>query len=274
MGKRKKRKGKGGGNWFRSLFDGIKALLGALWRMLPVLLALGILAAGLFGLWNILKQDGRLSVQKILIQPAGALGDDVYGRLSSKYLGKSLFLLKLPAIAEELQADPLIKSAGVYRDFPSTLKIVIEKRVPVFRVRSEESGAYYSLSDDAVVLGGALPDDLRLMAIEILQEKVGKLRAGKKIDVRGFSGAVQFLNEFRRHPVLREERIEGFTLDSFGGLAFHYEEGPEVRMGRFPSEKIQTLVNALPILHGPDHEGIEYINLEFDEVIVKKKDAE
>jgi cell division protein FtsQ len=123
-------------------------------RAIPIaILILVIVAAGLF-LW--LRSSSVFAVKIITATATEHVGKDEIAQAASPALGVSLLRVSTGAIEDALGALPYVRSADVYRDFPSTLEIRVREYEPMARVQASP-GDLWLVSDDGRVLEKVTP---------------------------------------------------------------------------------------------------------------------
>jgi len=78
-------------------------------------------------------------VQRILFHTDGVLPDGWLGGVLRLKPGTRMMEVDIHAVKAALEAEGQVKSARVERVFPDSLKIVVEERVPVFRIRAAKA---------------------------------------------------------------------------------------------------------------------------------------
>ena len=96
-------------------------------------------------------------------------------------------------------------------------------------------------------------------------------RRGTVFVHRGFQEAIAFLLAFQEHAMARYETVTTIRLDSSNNGAVKLAEGPEIRLGRHPVENLSELEKVIPLLEQEDLSRVEYIDLQYDDVIVKRR---
>jgi cell division protein FtsQ len=270
MGKRKKKKASSTLTWkatkgfFRLLTKGI--LKGA-----PLFL---FGAVGFLVFWAIrenLYADPGLQIQAIQVVPHGGLSEAKFKGLQEAYLGKNLLKLSLRDVAEFIELDPKILEARVSREFPKTLKIEIAERTPFAQFQLEGKGAYYATAEDGVVLDDGSGRDKNLLLVEVSDAPGSQPRKGKKFPLPGFEAGVKAAKAFRTHPFAQSESLERLRLDHLGNVSLVLKDGPELRLGRDPMGKLYMLESLVPLLKGAERKEIIYMELQYNDLVVKKK---
>ena len=60
-------------------------------------------------------------------------------------------------------------------------------------------------------------------------------------------------------------------LDKFGNMSIRPIDGPEIRLGRKPMDKLEFLDKIVQLLNQQNRRDIEYVDLQFDNMIVKRR---
>ena len=186
-------------------------------------------------------------------------------------MNRNLFKISPLEVAREVQKDPLIREARVIRKFPTTLQIEIHPRNPYVQIQFFPNGPYYFTAEDQVVLSKEFNRNQNLLLIEAYESKKLKAENGEELSLAGFREAVRLAKAFKNHPVVRSETIERIRLDHLGNVALALVEGPELRFGRDPMRRFYTLDSLTPLLKEPDRHQIIYIELQYQDLIVRKR---
>ncbi len=269
MGKRRKRRGgtligKALGGIFRLLSEGIV-------KAGPVVL-LAVASFGIF--WSIrqnLYADPGFLIQRLEVSPQGALSSDRIQDLETRYLNQNLFSISPAEVSRHLLSDPKVREARVTRAFPQTLRVEILDRNTFAEVEFFPKGPFFLVGEDGVVLGVEPERNQQVLLIEAFETKQNELEKGHRFVASGFREAVGLARAWVRHPLNRSEAIERIRLDHLGNVSLALNKGPELRFGRDPLKKLSTLDSLIPLLRGPDRNQIIYLELQYEDVIVRKK---
>ncbi|MPZ49936.1 MAG: FtsQ-type POTRA domain-containing protein [Dehalococcoidia bacterium] len=123
---------------------------GVRWRLFLALLPLVLVAAGTFTL----LRSPWLTVQEIRIAGAETLDAAGLAELSDLQ-GRSMLSLPVDEATERLQALPQVRTASISREWPQTVTIHVEERVP-FAFWSTGNRDYV-VDADGVVLAAGVP---------------------------------------------------------------------------------------------------------------------
>lgn len=270
MSKKRFRKGKPG--WFFSaLAAAVRGFAGFLWRLLPLAVVAAALIYAGFVVKKGLCEDRWLRVQEVRVVPPDALSPQGIRMLEEQILGKNILLLDLKKIAGTITLGPGAQSVRVVREMPTTIRIEIRKRRPVANVQLRAGGPYAIAADDGVIIEVRRELDPAWVLIEDFSEPFTEPRVGASLRNRGFYEALRFIKAFRRHELSRLETVTRVSLDPNGYVTVRLGEGPDFKLGRKASESLNSLSNAVYLLKTEPRENIEYMDLQYDRVAVKRK---
>lgn len=270
MGKRRRKKTSSTLTWkaargfFRLLFKGVLEV--------APLLFLGGIGFGIFwGIRENLYADPGFLVQALEVAPPKALAPERVQELERLYLNQNLFKISPSQVAQEVERDPMIGEARVVRKFPTTLRIEVRLRDPYAQIQFSLQGPYYVTGEDEVVLAKDWERNKNLLLIEAFEAKAVKAEKGEELSLTGFPEAVELVKAFRTHPLAQGETVERVRLDHLGNVALVLAKGPELRFGTEPMKRFYALGSLAPLLRGPDRKQIIYIELQYQDLIVRKK---
>ena len=272
MGKRKRKKSSAPLLW-KATKGSLHLLTQGLIKSFP-LLVFGAIGFGIFwGIREELYADSGFRVQSIRIMPENVLSQEKLQELQRLYVHRNLFKISPRKVAAVVKQDPKIREARVVRDFPNILRIEVRDRIPFAQVQLSPKGEYYLLSEDGVVLGRETTRNKNLLLIEVFESASVKPDWGSKLAVPGFEQAAELVKEFPKHRISHAETIDWVRLDHLGNVALVLTQGPELRFGREPMKKLRTLDSLGPLLRSPERDRIIYVELQYQDLIVKKKEG-
>ncbi len=269
MAKKKRNQKKAGkGNGFLGFIGGAAL---ALLRILPVV----ILGAGFgwlcLGVRNALYADPNLAIQKIEVTPADSLLPEQRQMLENRWVGKNIMTVDLKKISENLKKDPAIQTARVTKYLPSKLGIEVERRQPIACIQLAPQGNCGLISQDGMILSVIPPKTAPGLVIEAFEAGARDPKMGGRLEVRGFREAVEFVTLLREQEFAKYEPLSRVSIDHIGNVGIHFADGPQIRLGRRPVDSLRSLEKVIPLLKREDRTKIEYVDLQFDNVIVKRK---
>ena len=270
MGKKKFKKGKKG--WFFSaigaMFRGVAWLL---WKLLPVVVIAGALVYVGLVVKKGLCEDRWLRVQEVRVVPPDVLSPQSIRTLEDKILGKNILLLNLKRIEGTIELGPGAQSVRVVREMPTTIRIEIQKRRPIANVQLKPGGPYAIVADDGFIIDSRSEPDHAWIRVEDFSEPYKEPRIGARLQNKGFAEALRFMKVFKAHELARRETVTRITLDPNGYVTVTLGEGPDFKLGRKASECLISLTHAVYLLNTEPRENIEYMDLQYDRVAVKRK---
>jgi len=241
------------------------------WKIFPLTFA--VIAAGgiFFGVKGALYADPRLSIKEVAVYPPFALNNGRREDLETKVLGKNIFKVDLENLAAKLQDNPEVQTARVSRKFPASLSVYIKTRRPVALIQFSPKSSYGLMSEDGMILDVLKQSDPSYVLVQAYGMGITSPTAGRKIKNPAMGEVTKFLNTFWHHSVSKREPLTGISIDHLGNVAITLGEGPNIRLGKRPSERIETLEKMMYLLEGESRASIEYVDLQYDNVIVKRK---
>lgn len=240
-------------------------------RVLPTLLIAALFGGLFFGVREVLYADSNLLIQKIEVSPVQALTTHRHRELENMTLGKNILKVDLKSVAQKLEENPQVQTAKIHRHLPGTLFVDVTTRTPVAFIHLSPNGAYGVISKDGMVLDVTSENNASLVTIEAYGLGIRKPSLGYQIRNRGLEEAIRFINAYWEHPIAKAESLSHVALDKSGALTITLGQGPDIRMGRRPASRFATLEKIMHLLEGEGRLQIDYIDLQFDNVIVKRK---
>ncbi len=271
MGKKKFKKDKKG--WFFSSLGAMFRGIGWLFlKLLPVVVIAGVLVYAGFAVKKRLGEDSWLRVKSVQVIPQDALSPLSIRTLEDKILGRNILLLDLKKIAGTIELGPGAQSVRVVREMPTTIRVEIKKRRPVANVRRKPGGPCAMVADDGFIIDTRPALDPAWVLVEDFSEAFKEPRIGARLQNKGFPEALRFMKVFRSHDLARRETVTRISLDPNGYVTVRLGEGPDFKLGRKASESVPSLANAVSNLFKTEsRENVEYMDLQYDRVAVKRK---
>ncbi|OQA55435.1 MAG: Cell division protein FtsQ [Candidatus Omnitrophica bacterium ADurb.Bin277] len=272
MGKRKnknKKRRKGG---FFGFWGAIASfLMSATFKLLPAALVVSAFLFGAFGIFKVLYADAFLKVSEVRVVPADVLDPRGIRIIEDRVIGKNILKIDLGKVASQIKLGPGAESVRVIREMPSTIRIEIKKRKPAANILLRPGGPYGVAADDGMIIATSPTFEPAWVLIESFSEPAGEPRIGNRIQNKGFPEALKFLREFESHDLSKKEKVTKISLDAYGNVAVRLGEGPDFQLGRRPSEKFSMLSRAMYLFKTEPRENVEYMDLQFDRIAVKRK---
>ncbi len=242
-----------------------------LWKLVPVVVAVALTGFIAFEIRQVLVADRFLQVQEVKVVPPEVLSDQSVRALESKIVGKNILMLDLRKIEKQIELGPGAQSVRVIRQMPSTVRVEIKKRNPIANLQLKQNGPYAIVADDGYIIDVRAEADPAWILIEDYSEPLKEPKIGVRIQNKGYPEALRFLSAFRMHELSRRETATRVILDPYGNITVRLGEGPDFQLGRKASERLSFLTKALFLFKTEPRENIEYMDLQYDRIAVKRK---
>ena len=241
-------------------------------RLLPVAILSALLFLGFMRVRDALYADSALEVRQIQITPSGFIPAALKAELDKQWLGTNIFSADVQKVSAFLIKDPTVLKADTVKKFPSTLDIQITPRVPFARVSFVKGGASAIISEDGVILGLLdTKSEFNGPTLDVFESEWKAPVKGKRLVPKGLEQAVAFYRQFQYHPLAETEKITHMSLDYLGNLTITLGTGPDLKLGRKPVELLNLFHKLDPILDPVERSKIQYVDLQFADVLVKKR---
>ena len=109
------------------------------------------------------------------------------------------------------------------------------------------------------------------LKVEALGAGIAEPYVGYRFANRAFADSMAFVKKFNSSPLARYETVTRIAIDRLGNVSLWLGEGPEVRLGRRPRDVFGALAKATALIQGEGRKKIDYVDLQFENVIVKQK---
>lgn len=224
-----------------------------------------------WGVRSLLYADPGLQVSRVLVQPEGVIDERTLDQLSHKIKGRNILSVDLNRIENELGRNPVIQSVEVRRQFPSQIHISVKDRKPVGLLKWNESGPYGVLAEDGAIVDIYPQKASPMVVIEAYALGFKKVSVGQKPSHEALSECIRFIQAYEESSYPSQETLSKILIDKHKNIAIVLGDGPAIRLGRRPADRIHQLEKAFPILKNGDRLSIEYVDLQFEDMVVKRK---
>ena len=270
MGKKKRRKNSKG-NPFAALASFLGGAVRFLLKVCPLFILIFISGTLLIKVRGLLYADPNLAIQKITVDPSESLSVAQHEHLEQSLLGKNILQTDIKKVSRDLKKDPNIQEVRVVKHLPSELGVSVIRRKPAAFIRFSPKGNFGVISEDGVILDVVSEHDASGFYMEAFGLGVDEPHLGDRLRAPGFAEALEFKKAFEQQPMAHFEAITKMTLDHLGNVKMVLGQGPEVRLGRRLLERMDQIEKIIPLLEGEARKKIDYVDLQFDNVIVKQK---
>ncbi len=218
-----------------------------IWFLLPlltVLLVVFILAA---------RWRDSLTVQEVTYSGLHVVAQTDAKTWAAVPMNKPLFGLNLSTIADRIAAQPYVKHAAVYRDFPDVVRVDITEREPFATLNR---GQMYFVDDECVLLPYMHP--------------------AVRVDVPVISGIAGIQNARAGEIILSNELYQAIEILKLAREidTSLYRMISEVNMGTGGDVTLTSVEGAIPIILGRDDYGKKLVTFRtFWTTVVKDQSA-
>ncbi|MSR76688.1 MAG: FtsQ-type POTRA domain-containing protein [Candidatus Omnitrophica bacterium] len=233
-----------------------------------------VLVAGLgifFGLRKALYADTFFEVKYLTVQPPLSLPVAERTALENKFIGRHILEINLHDLSQILEKNPEIKNVAVERHFPSTLALNIEKRIPAALIKFSARGKYGVVAEDGMILRVMSELAPAFVLIEAMFIDSADLRVGQRLHHKGFRECMEFLRVYSESSLAQKYPVQKLLFDAQGNVNLILQNSPEIKLGRHPASRISALHKVTHLLEDKESAKISYIDLQYENVIVKKK---
>ncbi len=162
------------------------------------------------------------------------------------------------------EKHPELLTVSVRREFPNKIRMDVTPRTPVAQV---QSGGYFLVDRDGVMLPFETPNSKKLPVITGVTQKLEKLQVGYRPKSEGLNEALSFLETLETLPEFGRY-VESIDVSDAKNLSFTTPEGLVVKVGQGDyKEKLLRFDRTRVTLVGRMNE-VKYIDLRFDEVVI------
>lgn len=159
------------------------------WLVLAVALT-GVAALAAGGAW--LRQSPLFDVSDVKVQGNERIAADTIVE-KANLLGQSMFTADLATAQKELYGLPLVASVSIKRDWPNTMRIVIQERKAWGAW--EQGGVRYTIDREGVVLGTIPPPEGSPV---VRSSELGSRLQGDRVDYQAVDAAAEIYERLPR----------------------------------------------------------------------------
>jgi cell division septal protein FtsQ len=185
--------------------------------------------------------------------------------------GRNIFRIDLTEEAKSISRSyPAYKKIRLIKGLPNRIFVDFVRRQPLGLIKLYR---YFCVDQDRMLFD--LPGEVGQMDLPIilgLETKIFGPKPGKEYNLKELELALNILKEARRNKRLRNHKITAINVANPAGAALVIDAGLEIRIGQGEiGNKIELLGNLLAQVKN-DLPNIKYIDLRFNEPVIKLKD--
>lgn len=234
-------------------------------RLLPFLLAAALLGAGIkTGIMLFFDSDYfKVKTIKVAGQEAYSGVRSIISKMDSKK-GSNIFSVDLKSSERYLKDNyPELKDIRIRRILPDTIEVFYKVRRPFCQV---ESGYFYLVSDDMVVLSGPEPSQHAGLTV------ISGVDISKKNLMPSHSGAlkkaISLLKEIEESGFSRQHKVEKINVYDAGNPAIFIEDGTRIEIGEYSFKQRQKLLEEILSDLESKKRAAKVIDLRFEDAVV------
>lgn len=235
-----------------------------------VLLVAVVCGAGLL-MKNYIYADTNFTVANVRITATGPYASDEVIRRGELTTGESIFTVDIRRIEALLTADPKIKRAHVRRVFPNVLDITLDVRQGVLAVQLSQAPDCYMLDEEGVVMDvlekDAVPTDM--LIIQDGAATVTTLTPGSVYYPGTIANAFFVTKYLISGGYYPNTDISYLAIDHLGGFSVWTKQGLEIKLGNTRLHENLDKLALVPKILEANTKPLKYIDLRFDDIIVK-----
>jgi len=137
--------------------------------------------------------------------------------------------LDLPRMGARLTHHPYIKSVVLRREFPQTLRVKVQERIPYLVVSSHDQRML--VDEEGVVLRAYVSEqDPKVPQVILPQQQA--LEPGMRLRQQEVQRAFELLQTYQASPLAETLRLASLTVQPSGGSVWRFEQYPfDIRLG-------------------------------------------
>ncbi len=273
---RRKRRSKASSNLLPNFFKGIMRLFAfvgiLLFRLAPFFLFVAFVGAIYYGLQTHLYADPHFQLNVIRVKTDLTFTAKEIEKMSGLKLGDNILTADIQKAARKIEKNPQIKTVQVRRILPSTIEIIALRRFEAFQIYSIKQDRFYAIDENGMILPktslSSLPE---LVLIEEENLRPVDLKVGDNYSSSSLLSFRKLYEFLRTQSVLATESVEKLSLDRLGNFSVFLGDGLKIYLGENYIRNLKKINSMKHILNSNDRENIEYLDLQYKDVVVKMK---
>ena len=270
MAKKKKRTVRRGSSRKRSSKNSVVlSILSFLFKVIPIIVVLAVIALVVKLSIMLLFESSYFEVKdiKVTVDGINRPSDDVVKLMRSKK-GLNIFKADIKRAEYEVKtAHPEFKNVIVARLLPDTLEISYLKRIPVCQI---DSGYYYLVSDDAVILPETLVvAESNLPVITGIKVSRKDLSLSRGSDIEGLKRAIELIDQAKKSGFTKNyKQISKINVYDLKNPAIFLDDRTRIEIGEYNFEEKQGILREIIDELESKGKKARVIDLRFEDVVV------
>ena len=222
----------------------LKRLLASIWWVSKCVLALTLCVALVYGgytVYKLMREADYFRLRTIVIRGQMALARQDVLYLLALPPHVSLFDLDLARMGARLERHPQVKTVTLRRQFPDTLTVTVQERVPALVVVSD--GQHVVVDSDGVVLRPVASEQDKALP-QLLLRHPRVLAPGMSLRQTDVQRALELIQAYKTSPVADALRLVSLMVEDSG--ASRWTVTPDAFTLRVGEGQIDTQLQRLP----------------------------
>ena len=255
-----------------TMFGGLSSFFSFLFYKSAYLILAGVLLFLFMGMRNYCCSSDAFILNTINFTKTSYLTRDLLIKESGITFGENVFSLDIERASKQIEKMPRVKSAVIVRRLPDTLEFNIVERKEFAQIKVPMRNKFYLIDRDGMVLDPVLSEERdNLVTIETKFTNKSYLEPGKRFYSPAIEKAFQLIEVCSAENVLTNEKVSQISIDTGDNITLILSDGINIKLGANPSSCLKKLESLDDVLSGAMRESIEYIDLRFKDLIVRKK---
>lgn len=246
-----------------------------IWIILAFLLASGLL---LGYIWKSLTQSGYFRIKDVVTK-------EINGVDLSHLKGSNIFLVNLKTEARNiLDAYPDYRQVRIVRVLPNRLYVDFVKRKPIAYVKLYK---YFTIDEDGFLFNANAQQEFGdLPVITGLDTKIFGAKPGTRYNIKEANLALDIIKEARKNRVLKNVELKRIDVSNSASVSIFIplarklnsplgsrQETIEIKLGSENVKEKITILAGVLLQEKLNLANVRYIDLRFNEPVIRFKDA-
>ncbi len=210
----------------------------------------------------------HVPVKQVTVEGISVITKDEIVRLMKLPPNVPMYAVDLTAVQRNILSNSFVKNVVLQRDAPSTIRVIVEERVPSAIVVAKEM--FYIAADGTLLPFVASTETYDIPVISGLDSLAG-LRAGQKLISADVNEALEIINAAQATGPELYHSISEIRLRKGKDLVLYsFDAGVPIIFGKGDAVKKMVKLDAFrkTFLRNGDSKEIRYIDLRFDDQVV------
>lgn len=237
----------------------------------PVLLAAAFYFS-FFGIRNALYADDFFNIRVLDIQTNGSLGREDIKKIAGISEGDHLLRTDIQDIARRLHQDWRIRWVKVERELPDRLHIHVFERKAFIKIQRPRDQVTYTMDREGFFTGKAPAASTLTLFADARPNSANYFRDKQYSDRRVLGIVFDIKDRLEKEKLLQGRALEKIEYHGTSKILFMFDRGLAVFLTEDWPHDLGRM-DALRAVITQEINDIEYLDLRFDEIVVKKKNT-